>query len=123
MNCKKNIPCPKGGMECCMECVLACDTRCEHIKQCKREAFLSNARKFIAATLWWVILFLMFLIIIIRFDHMEKENNAIIDRLDQVENTITEQIETKFPAEEFTDTEEDLGGEFKSWMSFQTNLG
>lgn len=123
MNCKKNIPCPKGGMECCMDCELACDTRCDKIPKCKLESRISKVKAFIVATLWWTILFLALVVIIARFSDMEKEHNAIIDRIDQVENNITKYVDEKFPAEEFTDTEENLGGEFKSWMSFQTNLG
>ena len=123
VNCKKNIPCPKGGITCCIGCVLACNTRCSSTSRCKREKLITTATNFIAATLWWVILLLMFVLILVRFDHMETENNAIIDRLDKVEKTITDQINEKFPSEEFKDTEENLGGSFKSWMPFRSNNG
>ncbi len=122
MKCKRNIPCPMGGMNCCMECELTCDTRCEYIRKCRWE-MIGNTMESAGRILWKVIILILLFLILARFDHLEKEHNAIIDRLDQVENTITEQINGKFPSEGFTDTEENLGGSFKSWMSFQVNNG
>lgn len=67
----------------------------------------------------WKLTIIVFLILILtRFNHMEAEHNSIIDRLDQVENTITEQIKESGAIEgAFPDSS------FKSWMGFQVHNG
>lgn len=121
MNCKKKIPCPMGGMECCIGCKYkGCAERCR--MEIRFGCFIERHIPEIKLTAITFII-LLILLVLVRLNDMEQEHNAILDRLDQVENTLTEQINEKFPAEEFTDTEENLGGEFKSWMSFQTTIG
>ena len=119
MKCKRNIPCPMGGMNCCLGCPhKKCTEKCGKRFQCWLKLYLPSLK-------WGIIIamLIVLMLILFRLNDLEAEHNAIIDRLDQVENTITKQIDELFPAEEFTDTEENHGGEFKSWMSFQADIG
>lgn len=103
MKCTKSIPCQIGGSECCIQCKLKCEKRCDLPRRIK--CFLTAYRVEILIGYCLAIL-IAILLMQARFNQLEAEHNAIIDRLDQVENTIVETIEEYHPSEEFTDGEE-----------------
>ncbi len=101
MKCKRNIPCPMGGMICCLGCpVRKCKEKCAHKFKCFMSRYVPAIKRALAITT-----FLILILIAFQLCNLEKEHNAIVDKLDQVDNHITEQLNDKFPAEEFTDSE------------------